>query len=374
VIFTSTSSLSVYSRAIFVCLSLVFLAGCHREPQEELFVPYQWETAAPASVGMSEQLLDSAITEASAKGYVDALIVVKDGKIVAEDYFNGYSQQTPHNVMSVSKSLLSAIAGVALHKGFLDGLDQKMLDFFPQYVHEELDPRKHDISLQHLLNMRMGIERESVDNYRVYLELYTSDNWIRETIEYPLVFDPGERMRYNTFITHLLSGMITRATGMSTHAFAYHYLFKPMGIDVDFWEQDPQGIYFGGNSMHITPREMAAFGYLYLNDGRLNGKQILPKDWVLFSRSPSTDLTHPNEWGSMKNYNYANLWWLGQFNQYDCCMAVGYGGQYIFVFPVPDLIVVTTAENNIPPEATTEQEWGIQELVTRYILPALATR
>jgi CubicO group peptidase (beta-lactamase class C family) len=237
-----------------------------------------------------------------------------------------------------------------------------------------MDQRKHDITIRHLLNMRMGIERESADNYGVYMELYNSDNWIEKTIEYPLIFDPGGSMRYNTFITHILSGIITEATGMSTHEFAFNNLFKPMGIDIDFWEQDPQGIYFGGNSMHITPREMAAFGYLYLNDGMLNGKQIISRDWVLFSRSPSTDLAHPNEWGSMKNYNYAYLWWLGQFNQYDCFMAIGYGGQFIFVFPVPDLIVVSTAENNVPPEATTEQEWAIHDLLSRYILPALGSR
>jgi len=126
--------------------------------------------------------------------------------------------------------------------------------------------------------------------------------------------------------------------------------------------------------MQITPREMAVFGYMYLNDGMLNGKQIIPRDWVLFSRSPSTDMAHPNEWGGLKNYNYANLWWLGQFNLYDCFMAIGYGGQFIFVFPVADLVVVSTAENDIPPEATTEQEWAIHDLLTRSILPSLGSR
>ncbi len=366
--------LSVYSRTVFICLSLVFLTGCSKDPRENIFVPFKWDTCEPASVGMNKQLLDSAFKMASGMGYIDALLVVKDGKIVAEEYYNGFARDHPHNVMSVSKSLLSGIAGVALQKGYIQGLDQKMLDYFPEYLYEGMDPRKHDITIRHLLNMRMGIESESYDHYGVYTELYSSANWIKKTIEYPLVFDPGERMRYNTFITHLLSGVITKATGMSTHEFAFNHLFKPIGIDIDFWEQDPQGIYFGGNSMHITAREMAAFGYLYLNEGVLDGKQIIPSDWVLFSRSPSTDLAHPNEWGEMKNYNYAYLWWLGQFNQYDCFMAIGYGGQFIFVFPVPDLIVVSTAEFNIPPEATTEQEWGIHHLLTRYILPSLDSR
>ncbi len=370
----SFRSFSVKISALAIFLLTFFLAACTRENEEDIFIPFQWETTSPASVGMSGSMLDSAFLVAAGKDYIDALLVVKNGKIVGERYYNGFTRDQPHNVMSVSKSMLSAVAGVALEKGYIEGLDSKMLDYFPEYVHEGMDPRKHDITIRHLLNMRMGIESESYDNYAVYAELFNSDNWIKKTIEYPLIYDPGERMRYNTFITHLLSGVITRATGMSTHDFAFHHLFKPMGIDIDFWEQDPQGIYFGGNSMHITPREMAAFGYLYLNDGMLNGIQIVSREWIFFSRSPSTDLSHPNEWGSMKNYNYAYLWWLGQFNQYDCYMAIGYGGQFIFIFPVADLIVVSTAENNVSPEETTEQEWAIHELLTRYILPSLSSR
>jgi len=109
----------------------------------------------------------------------------------------------------------------------------------------------------------------SHNNYSVYSELYQSGNWIKSTIEYPLSFDPGESMRYNTFITHLLSGVITEATGEGTDKFAHRHLFAPMGIDIDYWEKDSQGICFGGNSMHVTPREMAVFGLLYLQKGML---------------------------------------------------------------------------------------------------------
>ncbi|MCK4749342.1 MAG: serine hydrolase, partial [Bacteroidales bacterium] len=184
--------------------------------------------------------------------------------------------------------------------------------------------------------------------------------------------DPGDDMRYNTFITHLLSGVITEATGQSTLEFAHEYLFAPMGIDIDSWEQDPQGIYFGGNTMHVTPRELAAFGLLYLNGGSIRGKQIIPQAWVDQSLQPSTSFSHPNEWGDWKNYNYASLWWLGQFNGYDSFIGYGYGGQFVIVFPDLELIVVSTCNNNVPPEVTNEQEWSIFELVSRYILPALS--
>lgn len=350
---------------------VALFAACEKEPVENPFEPYSWESTSPEDQGMDSQILDSAFILASSYGFVDGLLIIRNGKIVAEAYYNGFSKDHPHNIMSVSKSMLSAIAGLALHGEFGLDLEDRMLDYFPQYNSPGLDPRKQDIQIKHLLTMRMGIERESHENYSVYSQLYQSDNWIRSTIEYPLVYDPGERMRYNTFITHLLSGVISEATGQGTDQFARRNLFAPMGIDIDYWEKDPQGICFGGNSMHVTPREMAAFGLMYLQNGVLNGKQIIPREWVDLSLSPSTDLTHPNAWGSWKNYNYAYLWWLGQFSEYDSFMGYGYGGQLIIVFPDLSLIVVSTAKNEVPPETTTEQEWALFDLVNDYILASI---
>jgi CubicO group peptidase (beta-lactamase class C family) len=358
---------------LYALLGFLFLlTACSKEPEGEVFVPYSWDFSSPEAEGMDPVLLDSAFHAADTSGYVDGLLIVRDGKIVAEAYYNGFSAEYPHNLMSVSKSMLSALAGIALDGDYGLDLEDRVLDYFPEYDHSGLDPRKGEITVNHLLTMRMGIEREAADNYGVYFSLYNSDNWIRNTIEYPLVADPGEEMRYNTFITHLLSGVITRATGKSTLEFASEKLFSPMGIDVDFWEQDPQGIYFGGNSMHLTPREMAAFGLLYLQGGSWEGKQLIPAEWVEHSLEPSTDLSHPNHWGTWENYNYASLWWLGQFNGQDSFMGYGYGGQFVIVFPDLDLIVVATCNNNVPPEETNAQEWGIFELVTRFILPSLS--
>jgi CubicO group peptidase (beta-lactamase class C family) len=357
---------------LLILLLILILPGCGEGTREIPFEPYLWETTTPLDAGMDPQILDSAFTIASQKGYVDGLLVVRSGKIVAERYYNDFTQNSPHNIMSVSKSMLSAITGMALYGNY--GLDpeDRMLDYFPEYDSDELDPRKNQITIKHLLTMRMGIEDESANDYGVYAGLYNSANWIRSTIEYPLVSGPGEQMRYNTFITHLLSGVITKATGQSTLEFAEEELFDPMGIDIDSWEQDPQGIYFGGNSMHVTPREMAVLGLLYLHRGALHGKQIVPEEWVEYSLQPSTDFSHPNNWGTWKNYNYACLWWLGQFNGNDSFMGYGYGGQFVIVFPGLELIVVSTCKNNVPPEATNEQEWAVFELVTRYILPSLS--
>lgn len=347
------------------------LAACTKEPADLPFEPFSWEISAPEQQGMDGGLLDSAIILASDHGFVDGLLIIRNGRIVAEAYYNGFTAEMPHNIMSVSKSMLSAIAGLVLEGPY--GLDpeDKMLDYFPEYNRAGLDPRKQDITIEHLLTMRMGIERESYNNYSVYAELYQSENWILSTIEYPLVSAPGEQMRYNTFITHLLSGVITEATGQATDKFARQHLFDPMGIDIDYWEKDPQGICFGGNSMHVTPREMAVLGLLYLQNGMLLGKQIIPEAWVEQSLSPSTDFSHPNAWGSWENYNYAYLWWLGQFSGYDSFMGYGYGGQFVIVFPDLNLIVVSTAKNDVPPETTNTQEWALFNLVNDYILPSI---
>jgi len=119
---------------------------------------------------------------------------------------------------------------------------------------------------------------------------------------------------------------------------------------------------------------MATLGYLYLNKGRLNGQQIIPGDWIDLTLSASTNFIHPNEWGAYKNYNYAYLWWLGQINEHKLFMGYGYGGQFVVVFPDLNLIVVSTANNQVDPEASNIQEWAIFELIAQNILPAIISR
>jgi CubicO group peptidase (beta-lactamase class C family) len=151
-----------------------------------------------------------------------------------------------------------------------------MLDYFPEYDNSDLDPRKHEITIKHLLTMQAGIDHE----HNNYSRLYSTSNWIQSAIEEPLLYNPGERQSYNTFLTHILSGIITKTSGTSTYEFGQEHLFGPLGITIQDWKQSPQGIYFGGNNMFFTTRDMAVLGYLYLNGGEINGVQIIPRDWV----------------------------------------------------------------------------------------------
>ncbi|MFC2085429.1 serine hydrolase domain-containing protein [Bacteroidota bacterium] len=344
----------------------LFVACCDKNPTEGDFKEYTWNISTPESEGIDTQVLNSAFTQARKLGFVDALLVIRHGSIVAEKYFNGYDEYTPHNVKSISKSFLSAITGIAFHMGYLKNLDDKVLYYFPEYLSSVTDKKKFDITIRHLLTMRMGIERERIN----YMDIYNSDNWLRETIELPLLSDPGERMRYNTFQTHMLSAIITKATQMNTKKFARMYLTNPMNITINYWEKCPQGYYFGGNSMHFIPRAMATLGYMYLKEGRLNGKQIIPKEWVKLTLSPSTDFS-PSKWGALENYNYGYLWWLGQINNRDMYTAWGYGGQFVMVFPQLELIVVSTAGTEIYWETADTQELAILDIISEYILPSI---
>ena len=352
---------------IFISICLFYLIiGCGdtiTEVEDNTFV---WGTSSPAEQGMNSQILDSAFIKAEQLGFVDCILVIRNRFIVAEEYYNGYNATTPHNTWSVSKSFLSALTGIALNKGFLKSLEEKVLDYFPEYVFPGMDPRKYDITINHLLTMRMGIDGEKAN----YMEVYNSDNWIKSTLELPLIFSPGEGYRYNAFETHLLSGVITKSLGTSIREFANLYLTGPMGITIGFWEQDPQGYYFGGNSMHFTPRDMAVLGYLYLNEGRLNNKQIVPQEWVEFTLTPSTNWGN-NKWGAMEDYNYGYLWWLSKLNNYDSFMAFGYAGQLVITLPDLNLIIVTTANSNVDWDGADSQEFEILDLISKYILTAL---
>jgi CubicO group peptidase (beta-lactamase class C family) len=241
-----------------------------------------------------------------------------------------------------------------------------MLDFFPEYVYQSIDPRKYDITIRHLLMMRMGIDGDE----NVYMQVYNSPNWVKTTIELPLLYNPGSRFLYNTYQTHLLSAIITKASGMSTMEFAKRFLFSEMKIECNEWQQDPQGYYFGGNSMDFTPRNMARLGYLYMNNGNMDGKQIVPAEWVEASLTNYTDFVGQN-WGDLHNFNYGYLWWLGEIKDHQVFLALGHGGQFILNFPDLNMIVVATADWQLDWSTADQHERAILSIIANYIVTAV---
>ena len=360
--------MKTYIKIFFIRLLFILpvFHSCNENTIEPKPSSFNWPVSTPEQQNMSSQLIDQAFQQGENMGFVDCILVIRNGFLVAEKYYNGYTKNTPHNVMSVSKSFLSAMTGIALRDEIIDSLNVKVLGYFPEYIYPSIDPRKFEITIRHLLMMRMGIDYEQNN----YIQIYNSANWIKTTIELPLLYDPGTKFYYNTFQTHLLSAIITKASGTSTFDFAKRYLLEPMEVECAQWQQDPQGYYFGGNSMFFTPRNIARLGYLYLNNGNLGGTQIVPEEWVEESLTNYTGYNNLS-WGDLDDYNYGYLWWLGKIKGHEVFLAIGHGGQFVINFPDLNMIVVTTSYWQLDWETADEHERAVLSIVANYIVPSV---
>ena len=201
-----------------------------------------------------------------------SLLVSQRGELILERYFNGRRAATLANVKSVSKSVIAALVGIAADRRLI-GLKDPIGRHFADALQSPADSAKRAITLEDLLTMRSGLESTSNRNYGAWVQ---SRNWVRHALAKPLVAEPGSEMIYSTGNSHLLSAILTKATGKSTWQFAQEALAKPLGFNLAQWPRDPQGIYFGGNDMLMTPRQMLTFGEMYLHGGRVGATQIVP--------------------------------------------------------------------------------------------------
>jgi CubicO group peptidase (beta-lactamase class C family) len=272
-----------------------------------------------------------------------SLLVVKNGYLVFEKYYSWGSPEKIAVVHSVTKSVTSALIGVALDRGYLDSVDQKLIDFFPEYVTDDLDPRIKEISLKHILTMRAGFSWN--DRGPVMRDWYTSEDWAKFTIQLPLGTNPGDKFNYNSSISHLLSIILTKSTKTSTLDFAKQNLFEPLGIQSGFWRQDPQGYHIGGFGLGFSARDLAKFGFLYLNNGYWDGQSIVPEQWVKQSTEQQIQaFSHP----FYGNFGYGYQWWVKQVDGCSSFRAWGRRGQYIVVVPELDLVIAVTSNPGLP--------------------------
>jgi CubicO group peptidase (beta-lactamase class C family) len=308
-------------------------------------------------------LFDEAYARARALPRLRSLLVHWRGSLVREQYFRGATRVRPANIKSASKSVIASLVGIAIARGQIRDVRQPIGELLPEAT-RDLDPAKRAITVEDLLTMRSGLESTSFENYGTWV---TSRNWVRDALRRPLVAEPGGPMIYSTGSSHLLSAILTRVSRTSTHRYAERVLARPLGIPLRPWTTDPQGIYFGGNEMRMTPREMVAFGALHLNGGRApNGTQVIPKAWIDSAWVPRTR----SGW-SGQDYGYG--WWIKRSGAHDVYFAWGYGGQFIFVVPTLDLVVVTTSD----PGATTRERGhlaSIHAILDEAIVPAIAGR
>ena len=279
----------------------------------------------------------AAAKEATLLPRLRSLLVSRRGEIVLERYFNGARATQLANIKSASKSVISALVGIAIARGHLKDLDQPIVDFFPELLKDK-DPAKRTITIEDLVTMRSGLESTSGGNYGAWVQ---SPNWVRYVLNRPMTAEPGTRVEYSTGSSHLLSAIVSKATKTSTWQFAQEHLAKPLGFTLARWPADPQGIFFGGNEMLMTPRQMLAFGELYAREGRKAARQVVPKEWVEWSFIPRGR----SRWGNDREYGGG--WWIRELAGRPTYYAWGYGGQFIFVVPSRDLVIVTTSRSDV---------------------------
>ncbi len=307
------------------------------------------------------EIFDDAVAAAERMPRLRSMLVSHDQRLVLERYFNGTRPHEPANVKSVSKTIISALVGIAIEQGHIAGIDQSIADFYDELLADE--PQKRSITVGNLLSMQAGLETTSFYNYGAWV---MSDDWIRFALAQPFRAAPGTRLVYSTGNTHLLSGIITRATKRSTLQFARQSLTEPLGFELEAWPRDPNGIYFGGNNMELTPRQMLAFGEMYLNGGKVGSRQVVPREWVARSTEPRVRSRRD----ATRQYGYG--WWIKRMAGFEAAYAWGYGGQFIMLVPELSLVVVTTSSSR-PGDGRRSHIRGLYRLLEDEIVKAAAS-
>ena len=337
----------------------VLVGGCRETPAAERAASAARAHAPAREVTLDDARLDAVYARAGELPKLRSLLVYHRDTLRRERYLNGARAEQPANIKSASKSVISALVGIALSRGHLRDVRQPLSELLPTET-RGLDSARGAITLEDLLTMRAGLRSTSFDRYG---EFVSSRNWVQHALTRPVVASRGEGgpMIYSTGSTHLLSAVLTRATKQSTWSFARRS-FAPLGIRLRAWTTDPQGVFFGGNEMRMTPREMLAFGRLYLDGGRApDGTQLLPRAWIDSSWVPRTT----SGW-SGNAYGYG--WWIREAHGHPVYFAWGYGGQFIFVVPSASMVVVATSDPT-PERRDGAHLDGVHDLVDELLAP-----
>ena len=328
-------------------------------PQEEVYWPTErWRVAAPEAQGMDAALLQQMLEVIDEQGpRIYSVVVVHNGYIVTEKYYPPYKQDTLRYLYSVTKAVVSALVGIAIQEGYINSVDDLVLDFFPERSFENDDALKRSITLEHLLTMSSGLAWDRT-------EMASTRDWVQYVLDQPMYVEPGTEFFYSCGNAHVLSAIIQKTSGMNTRDFAQQYLFDPLGITDVKWETNINDIPIGGWGISMKPRDMAKLGYLYLNQGVWDGRQIIPAEWIKATAERHIQVPEPLEpWDLYIGY----LWWVHGDGPY---AAHGTKGQFIYVIPESDLVVVFTS--NVPDTKFVQPQLFIRD----YIIPAVtaATR
>ena len=344
-----------------------------------------WETASLSDVGMDAGRITALVKVIYYNLYqeVHAIVIVKDGKLVFEEYFPGhdfdyygnnfhgeyieFNRSSLHNTHSATKSIVSALVGIAIDRGFIPSVEDKIFTYFDAYS-DLNDEEKDKITVEHLLTMTSGLEWNEWDVSISTLEhdivrFNLSSDPVRYILSKPVVTEPGTSFYYNGGGVDLLGEIIRIASGIPVNGFSGQHLFGPMDFEQYAWQRLPSGLVCAHGDIYLRPRDMAKFGALFLNNGVWKGTRLISEDWV--QKSIEEYISLP--WISWTD-GYGYLWWLKTYHsedeEFESFFAEGWGGQKIVVFPGLDMVVVFTGANymSTPP---------CDEILTLHILPAV---
>ena len=335
---------------ILAILAPLGIAGCGSSPgvsQVPAAIEYaplerdDWPVSTPQEQGLDPALVGDLYHDATDLEKLYGVLVVKNGHLVAERYFNGGSVEQKARLQSVTKSVTSALVGLALDSGCLSSVDQKLLDFYPEVAGQITDPRKEQITIRQMLQMRAGYPSE--ESHPDLWAGLLSGRYVPLIEAFPLATDPGTAFHYSNLTSNWLGIIVDRTCGMHLKEYAVENLFTPMGIEPGEWGADWDGHNNGCGDLHLTARDAAKFGQLYLDGGIYEGDQIVPADWVRDSLQTYTEGAWDNI-GRFRDIGYGYQWWSARAGDHQVNFAWGHGGQLIVLVDELDLVVVTTSD------------------------------
>ena len=353
-------------------LIFVALVGCGRSTEELEAVDYtplpgdDWEVSTPEEQGLDRMLVAELYHNADELETLYGLLVVKNGYLIAEDYFNEGSVNRKNELQSATKSVTSALVGVALEQGCLSSVDQKMMEFFPELTGQLDDTRKEQITIRDMLQMHSGYPDEETGGPALW-EALLSGNYMPLIKDVALTSDPGTKFQYSGLTSHWLGVIVARACDTDLKSFAQEYLSSPINAELGEWLMLLDDYYSGLAGLHVSARDMAKFGLLYLNEGQHDGKQLLPAEYVRESlQRYSEGLPSP---GYFTDRGYGYQWWSARVGDRYFNYAHGHGGQLIVLLDELDMVIVTASDPfwQQHDEESWKHESAIIKLVGKFI-------
>jgi CubicO group peptidase (beta-lactamase class C family) len=343
-------SMSVFPRVGFALLLASSIALAE--------VPDEWRVSNPAQEGLRADVLSQLDSHVRARlPHLRSLLIVRHGRLVFEKYYADASRDGLHNMQSMTKSVSSALVGIALGKRLITSLDTRVADYFPERGNRMRDERMREVTIRHILTMSSGLDETGLSFDQAFADP------VAEILSQRLLYEPGHGFKYSSAAAHLLGAVLQKATGQSVLSFAETELFRPLGMGRVVWYADRTGLQSGGMSGLFRSRDLLTLGELYLRHGRWGDRQIVSPEYV----ADSVKVHNAGDFfGTHVRYGY--MWWLTTIAGHDAFYAAGYGGQYLVVLPDVDLVALCTSDWKQPeyPEHFA--------LLERFILPSIVAR